>query len=93
MTRGPIWGMLVVFLVLVVAETVQGMPPASSGVIGYRLGFGGAIPAILGVAVLGLLIGGVYYLSARKDGVTFREAIINWTLVILVGLVVFLILL
>jgi len=44
-------------------------------------------------ATLVLLFGGVYYVMARKDGVTFHEAIFNWPLVILAGIVAFLILL
>lgn len=88
------WGMLAVFLVLGIGETVQGMPAASGESVSYQLGFG-IVPAIgimLVVAALLLLIGGVYYVTSRKDGVTFREAIFNWPLVILVGIVVFLIL-
>jgi len=44
-------------------------------------------------ATLVLLFGGVYYLTSYKKGVTFREAIFNWPLVILAGIVAFLILL
>jgi len=47
----------------------------------------------LNLAVLILLLGGVYYVTARKEGVTFREAVFNWPLVILAGGVVFLLLL
>ncbi len=89
-TRGPTWGMLVVFLILGTVKTAQGMPPASSGEdFAYRLGMGMAVPLVLlfFLAALLLLIGGVYYVTARKDGVTFGEAVFNWPLVILAGVV------
>ncbi len=90
--RGPKWGMLVVFLVLIVGRTAMELPPASYGDFASRLGYGMAIPIILalGLAVLILFIGGVYYVTGRKDGVTFSEAIFNWPMVILAGGVVFL---
>jgi hypothetical protein len=91
-TRGPMWGMLAVFLVLGIGETVQGMPTTSGKSVSFQIGFGMA-PAImitLAVAALILLLGGVYYVTARKEGVTFREAVFNWPLVILAGIVAFL---
>jgi hypothetical protein len=88
----PSWWrrMFVVFLVLVVGRTAIEMPPASSGgTFAYRLGSGMAIPLMLSVflAALLLLIGGVYYVTARKDGATFGDAFFNWPMVILAGIV------
>ncbi len=40
---------------------------------------------LLSIAALILFIGGIYYVTARKNGVTFREAIFNWPLVIAAG--------
>lgn len=85
-TRNPMWGMLVVFLVLGTVKAAQEMPPAATGdPFFYRLGVGMAIPILLlpALTALLLLVGGVYYVTARKDGVTFREAIFNWPLMIL----------
>jgi hypothetical protein len=84
--------MLAVFLVLGIGETVQGMPAASAKSVSIQIGLGMA-PAIvttLAVAVLILLLGGVYHVTARKEAVTFREAVFNWPLVILAGMVAFL---
>ena len=91
-TRGPVRGMLAVFLDLGIGETVQGMPAASGKSVSFQIGFGmgPAIVITLAVAVLILLLGGVYYITARKEGVTFREAVFNWPLVILAGIVAFL---
>ena len=75
------WGMLAAFLVLVTGETAQRMPPAASGVnLASRLGVGVALPLVLALLLvaLTLLLGGVYYATARKGGVTFREAVFNW---------------
>ena len=81
-------GMLVAFCVLVTGETAQRMPPAASGgTFASRLGVGVALPlalALLLVALI-LLLGGVYYAIARKDGVAFREAVFNWSMVSPVG--------
>jgi len=84
--------MLAVFLDLGIGETVQGMPAASGKSVSFQIGFGmgPAIVITLAVAVLILLLGGVYYITARKEGVTFREAVFNWPLVILAGIVAFL---
>jgi hypothetical protein len=89
--------MVVVFLVLGVVETVQGMPPASPGkALGFRIGFGmaPALVATLSVAALVLLVGGLYYLSLIRHGaITFRESIFNWPMVIVAGVIAVLILL
>jgi hypothetical protein len=84
--------MLAVFLVLGIGETVQGVPAASRRSLSFQIGFGmtPAIVITLAVAVLILLLGEVYYVTSRKDGVTFREAVFNWPLVILAGIVAFL---
>jgi hypothetical protein len=83
-TRGPMWGMLAAFLALVAGETAQRMPPAASGgTLAFRLGAGVAFPLALALLLgaLVLLLGGVYYAAARKDGVAFREAVFNWSMV------------
>jgi hypothetical protein len=87
-TRGPMWGMLVAFLVLVTGEIAQRMPPAASGgTFASRLGVGAALPLALAVLLVALilLLGGVYYAIARMDGVTFREAVFNWLMVSTAG--------
>jgi hypothetical protein len=87
-TRGPMWGMLVAFVVLVAGETAQRMLLAApGGTFASRLVVGAALPlalALLLVALI-LLLGGVYYAIARKDGVTFREAVFNWPMVSTAG--------
>jgi hypothetical protein len=90
--RGPLWAMLAVFLVLGIGATIQGIPASSTMDLVSRIsvGIGGAIGATLGCAIIILLFGGVYYVTGRKDGVTFREAVFNWPLVILAGIVAFL---
>ncbi len=87
-TRGPMRGILGVFLVLGTVKTVQEMEPASSGeTLSYRIGTGVpiAVVSMFLIAALILLLGGVYYATGRKEGVTFREAIFNWTFVIVAG--------
>ncbi len=87
-TRGPMRGMLGVFLVLGTVKTVQEMEPASSGeTLSYRIGTGVpiAVVSMFLIAALILLLGGVYYITGRKEGVTFREAIFNWSFVIVAG--------
>jgi zinc-ribbon domain len=94
--RGPTRAMLVVFLVLGIGVPVQEMPAAWAGKgIGDQIINGVALGiAILVIpATLILLLGGVYYVTARKQGVTLREAIFNWPLVIVTSIVAFLILL
>ena len=91
--RGPLWAMLSVSLVVGVGQFVKWMltAPASmdiSSLIATGLVLGIVSPVI--PATLVLLLGGVYYVTARKDSVTFREAIFNWPLVILAGIVAFL---
>ena len=64
--------MVIMFLVLGIGETVQGMPAASGKGVSFQIGFGMA-PAImitLAVAALILLLGGVYYVTSRMDGAT-----------------------
>ena len=81
---GPMWGMLAAFVVLVTGETAQRMPSvAPGGTFAFRLGVGVALPLALALllAALVLLLGGVYYATARKGGVAFREAVFNWPMV------------
>ena len=87
-TRGPMLGMLVAFVVLVAGETAQRMPPAASGgTFASRLVVGAALPLALALLLVALisLLGGVYYAIARKNGVTFREAVFNWPMVSTAG--------
>jgi hypothetical protein len=91
--RGPVWGILAVFLVQGIGETIQGIPATSTRDLGFRIGvgMGHSIVITLIDAALILLIGGVYYVyvTARKGGTTFREAVFNWPLVILAAILAF----
>jgi hypothetical protein len=94
--RGPVWpmlAMLAVFLVLGIAETIQGMPATSTKDLGFRIGvgIGGAIVSALVTAAIILVVGVIYYAFENKQGqgVTFREAVFNWPLVIVAGFVAF----
>jgi hypothetical protein len=98
--RGPIWGMVAVFLFLWVGVTIQERPPDPSGKdlgdqIGDQIG-AGIVPAFRVTTRVGAIIvalGGVYHLTARKRGVTFREGIFNWPLVIVAAIITFVFLL
>ena len=86
----PMWGMLAVFAVLGIGKTVQLMsavPPGKDVVYQSVYGMTSAGLIILAVAVLILLLGGIYYVSARTEGATLRESIFNWPLVTLAGIV------
>ena len=84
------WAMLAVFLVLGIGKAVQvtSAVPTGKDVV-YQIVYGttSAILVLLVVAVLILLPGGIYYVSARTEGATFRGSIFNWPLVILAGVV------
>jgi len=91
------WTMLAVFLVLgiveIVQEIVQGFPAVlEANDIGFRIrfqigtGVGRTINAALAITAILLVVGAIYYATARKRGVTFREAVFNWPMVILAGL-------
>jgi len=84
--------MLAVFLVEGVVVTVQQMPAAPArkdlgDQIGYQIGtgMGMAISAVIATSLIILVVGTIYYVIARKRGVTFREAVFNWPMVILAG--------
>jgi len=83
-----VWGILAVFLVQWVGVTIQGIPATSTKDLGFRIGvgMGGAIAASLVTATILLVVGTIYYATARKRGVTFREAVFNWPMVTLAGL-------
>jgi hypothetical protein len=91
-TRGPMWGMLAVSLVMGIGVPVRQIPAwAASMDIGSLISTGlvlGTVSLFI-PATLILLFGGVYYVMARKDGVTFSEAIFNWPLVIVASIVAF----
>jgi hypothetical protein len=94
------WAMFVVLVVVAVVhavkEIVKEMPAALAGEdLDYQIGRiigSGTVSAIVYMIVLAailLVVGGVYYVTARKQEVTFREAVFNWPLVILAGLFAF----
>jgi hypothetical protein len=87
------WAMFVVFLTVGIGQAVKEMPavPAGKG-LGYQIGagIGSAIVGVTIAAAVLLVLGGVYYVAARKGGVTFREAIFNRPLVIVTGIGAFL---
>src|SRR5215210_7387269 len=85
---GPVWGILAVFLVQWVGVTIQGIPATSTKDLGFRIGvgMGGAIAASLVTATILLVVGAIYYATVRKRVVAFREAVINWPMVILASL-------
>jgi hypothetical protein len=81
--------MVAVFLGEWVGVTMHEMLPAPAGKdLGYQIGSGLGIAhnAVIATAVIILVVGAIYYFIARKRGVTFREAIFNWPMVILAGL-------
>ena len=92
--------MLAVFLVLWVGVTIQEGPPAPAGKdlgfqIGYQIGagIGPAFGSATAVGAIVVALGGVYHLTARKQGVTFGEGIFNWPMVILAAIITFVLLL
>jgi len=93
---GPVWGMVAVFLVLWVGVTIQERPSDPPGKdlgdqIGYQIG-AGIVPALRVTTRVGAVLvalGGVYHLTYRKQGVTFREAVFNWPMVVLAVIVTF----
>ena len=93
--KGPRLGMLGVFLVLGAIETVQEMPPASTGDdLVYRIGAGSAdaTVSLIIVAAFVLLVSGVVYATTRRDGATFGEIIFSWAMVIVAGVLALLVL-
>jgi hypothetical protein len=84
------WAMLAVFVVLGIGKTVQLMsavPPGKDVVYQSVYGMTSAILILLAVAVLIVLLGGIYYVGARTEGATLRGPIFNWPLVTLAGIV------
>jgi hypothetical protein len=63
---------------------------AAGGQVGYQIG-GSIGPALVGttlaVGAIIVALGGVYHLTARKQGVTFREGVFNWPMVILAAII------
>jgi hypothetical protein len=84
-TRVPMLALIGVLLLLGAVETAKEMANADPGEsVGYNLGlaFGGAVPEMLGVAVVALVVGVVVYLTYfRSGGVTFLQALFNWQVV------------
>jgi hypothetical protein len=88
--------MVVVFLVLWVGVTIQEREPDPPGKdLGYQIGYqivAGGVHAFQTTTRVGAIIvalGGVYHLTNRKRGVTFREAVFNWPLVIVAAIITF----
>jgi hypothetical protein len=82
--RGPLLGMLGVFLFIGFLGIVQGMLTTGSGRppgFVFGVGLGSALAMALPIAVLLLVLAGVYYLATQKNGTTFREALFNWPMV------------
>ena len=82
-----------ILLLLGVVETALGMPaptPDRSFAFRIGIGIGGAIFTVLGVAAIGLVVGGLVYLlsSLRRSDTDFVESIFSWPVV--VGLLTFL---
>jgi hypothetical protein len=87
--RGPVWGLLAVLLVEWVVVTVQEIPAAPAGKdLGDQIASGLAIAlnSVIATVLIILVVGAIYYAIARKRGVTFRNAVFNWPMVILAGL-------
>ena len=77
-SRWPMLALAGVFLILVVVEILQGM-------------LSEVIPVILVVAVVVLVASGISYLSlSRRGAATFREAVFNWSVVVLAAFTTFL---
>ena len=49
------------------------------------LGFFVTVRGLLSILAIILVLGGIYYVFAPKNKVTFRGAIFNWPLVIVAG--------
>ena len=63
--------------------------PGDTFAFAVGLGFGaGVIVLALPVTVM-LLVAAVYWLTARREGVTFGEVVFNWPMAILTGAIVF----
>jgi succinate dehydrogenase/fumarate reductase cytochrome b subunit len=83
---GPAVVMVGVFLFLSVADIAWTMATDAVGrSFSFALGWGigDAIATVLAWAVVVVLLGGIYYLTARKNGTTFAAAIFNWPMAIL----------
>jgi uncharacterized membrane protein YedE/YeeE len=92
--KGARLGMLGVFLVLGAIETVQEMPPASTGDdLVYRIGEGSGVDTVslIIVAAVVLFVSGVIYATIGRDA-TFGEIIFSWPLVIVAGVIALLVL-
>jgi hypothetical protein len=62
-------------------------PPGKDAVYQSVYAMTSSILILLAVAVLILLLGGIYYVGARTEGATLRGSIFNWPLVTLAGIV------
>ena len=81
--------MLAVFLVVGGRQVVKEISAAPAGKgLGFQIGTGipYTIVSMIIVAALILLLGGIYYATARKDRITFYEAVFNWPIVVLAGI-------
>jgi hypothetical protein len=85
-TRGPLFGMVAVCVVLLVLLTRQNLSTTPIGEsAGYRLGLAITPPFLMVVGLLVFLavVAVGYLVTARTEAVTFRQAFLNWPLVCL----------
>ena len=92
MSLGALTVMALALMAVFVTAARGGMSAAEAGdtfAFAVGLGFGvGVIVLALPVTVM-LLVAAVYWLTARREGVTFGEAVFNWPMAILTGAIVF----
>jgi zinc-ribbon domain len=93
-TFGPRLGLAAVFLLLLIAGTARALPSATPGeTLAFQLGES-LVPAVMdAITLLAVLLffAGIVYVTGRKNGTTFPEAIYSWSMVILAGILAFLI--
>jgi len=94
--RRPKLGLAGVFLTLAILDTAWGLWGTNpTKVFQYKLGYGMgmAFRDLLRLTLIILVVSGVSYLYfMRRQGVTFREAIFNWPMVAVAGVVALLLL-
>jgi len=92
----PKLGLAGVFLALAVLDTAWGLWGTNpTKVFQYKLGYGMGIAFrdLLRLTLIMLVVSGVSYLYfMRRQGVTFRETMFNWPMVVVAGVVALLLL-
>ena len=78
---------LALLAVFITAASAGASSVGPSQSAAFALGVGTASGAIVAAlpATLVLLVAAIYWLTARKDGVVFTEALFNWPMAILTG--------